>query len=583
MKNKVNYSFSVLIGMTVMMSVTGLPDGLFNQTRTTPIFGVATIILITVFLFPMIDKCAFRHIWKDLISICFLSLYLVDFMHLSNLWNLGCLCLLILFALIRWAEKVNYVLLLICCVCSVLWLAGWGYLQYLGYLPPGHKYFVLTGPFHNPAILAVIISLILGILINVIVRYYAFLKKHPWFLVWLVSTVIFCVPVLLLFAARAAYVALLVMVLYGLGLDYIIKFSWRKRLFSMAGMFVMVLLSVGVLYAIKPQSAKGRILIWKVSCRMIKDNPLWGCGKGGFAANYLYYQAEYMKSSANQEERRLAGSTHLAFNEPLRVAVEQGLVGLLIYIGFVIWILFLLRERGGICVISRSLLAGIVTWGLFAYPDQTFPVLLLLIIGVAGSRGKRRARCGVVIEKVKRSWGMVCVAVCCFAVVVGEMLYSKYKSYHDLQVYLKSYRVRDMSDYAVVVDRFRDKMTDDISFVYFCCQVARAAKCDSVFLHSLYSLERSFPTPGVLMMKGDYWKEKKRWTEAEAAYRLAAEMVPSLQMPRGRLAFLYNETGRRHEAFMIAREILTEEVKVYGFETFTLHRDLKRIFEDELK
>lgn len=52
-------------------------------------------------------------------------------------------------------------------------------------------------------------------------------------------------------------------------------------------------------------------------------------------------------------------------------------------------------------------------------------------------------------------------------------------------------------------------------------------------------------------------------------------MMPSLQTPRGKLAFLYNETGRRKEACRIAHKILTEDVKVYGFNTFKLHRDLK--------
>ena len=59
--------------------------------------------------------------------------------------------------------------------------------------------------------------------------------------------------------------------------------------------------------------------------------------------------------------------------------------------------------------------------------------------------------------------------------------------------------------------------------------------------------------------------------------------MPSLRLARGRLAFLYNETGRKEEAVAIAHEILTEDVKVYSFSTFDLHRDLRRIFEDELK
>lgn len=84
-------------------------------------------------------------------------------------------------------------------------------------------------------------------------------------------------------------------------------------------------------------------------------------------------------------------------------------------------------------------------------------------------------------------------------------------------------------------------------------------------------------------MKGDYWREKGKWKEAEAAYRLAANMVPSLQKPRGKLAILYKDMGRHEEATAIVREILTEKVKVYSFETFLLHRELKRIFEDSFK
>lgn len=106
---------------------------------------------------------------------------------------------------------------------------------------------------------------------------------------------------------------------------------------------------------------------------------------------------------------------------------------------------------------------------------------------------------------------------------------------------------------------------------------------DKEFIHTVHYLEEKFPSPDLLLMKGDYLKEKGLWREAETAYKLAAYMVPTLQIPRGKLAFLYNEIGRKKEAVEIAREILTEHVKVYGFDTFKLHRELKKIFEDELK
>lgn len=102
-----------------------------------------------------------------------------------------------------------------------------------------------------------------------------------------------------------------------------------------------------------------------------------------------------------------------------------------------------------------------------------------------------------------------------------------------------------------------------------------------MFFFSVTSfLEKSFPTPGLWVMKGDYLKELGKNKEA---YTLASYMMPSLQTPRGKLAFLYNEIGRKKEAMEIAHNILTEDVKIYNFSTYDLHRDLKRIFEDNSK
>ncbi len=57
-------------------------------------------------------------------------------------------------------------------------------------------------------------------------------------------------------------------------------------------------------------------------------------------------------------------------------------------------------------------------------------------------------------------------------------------------------------------------------------------------------------------------------------------MVPSSQQARGRLVLLYKEMGKYEEAYRLACELLTEQVKDYGFETFELHQKLKKEFPD---
>ena len=65
------------------------------------------------------------------------------------------------------------------------------------------------------------------------------------------------------------------------------------------------------------------------------------------------------RPSTSTEEKILAGNTHLAFNEPLRITVEYGLIGLFVYLTFIIWLLIPSKSRNSVTITCKSLLAGI--------------------------------------------------------------------------------------------------------------------------------------------------------------------------------------------------------------------------------
>jgi hypothetical protein len=69
------------------------------------------------------------------------------------------------------------------------------------------------------------------------------------------------------------------------------------------------------LFLYKLDSSLGRILIYKVSGQMLKDNGLTGIGFGKFYEQYLYYQAVYFQNGHyTTKELLLAGNTHYAMN-----------------------------------------------------------------------------------------------------------------------------------------------------------------------------------------------------------------------------------------------------------------------------
>ena len=578
MKNATDYFPSILLGVTIIISVSGIPSEVFGHARTSFIFGTSIMILLTCVSAWNTFRKNIKLSWPNILYLCVLSLYLIDFKHPGSLFNTGSFCLLLLYATLICLRQIHYTIIFNSCLCAAVLLAGWGYLQYFKCIPSNSPFFLLTGPFHNPAILAIMLSFLLGIMLNGLILFYSSLKKSRFFLVIVITAIIFCLPVLALTYARAACISLFISILYCLYIRFPHPFC-TKNVIRFGGILLFIVLSAGASYFLKPKSADGRLLIWKVSWRMIKDAPLTGFGKGGFAANYLYYQAEYMKSSASAEERKLAGDTHLAFNEPLRITVEHGAVGLLIYLAFIIRMLLPPKESHLVTLACKSLLTGVVTWGLFGYPDQIFPLLTLSVIGIACILNKNEKHVHTT-NSVKNK--VAAITLCCFATfLLSGRLWGQWQPYHNLYTCFKKNTKRNVGCPNSIL-QFKDRLKDDIGFCYYYCQSVQKEHPDTD-LHMIRFLEKNFPTPGLLMIKGDCLKKKNQWKEAENAYKLAADMMPSLQAPRGKLAFLYNETGRRKEALAIAHEILTEDVKVYGFDTFRLHRELKRIFEDEFK
>ena len=73
---------------------------------------------------------------------------------------------------------------------------------------------------------------------------------------------------------------------------------------------------------------------------MIKDKPIFGHGYGAFQAKYMDYQAEYFKNNPNSKYAQLADNVKHPFNEFIKVAVEFGMVGLAIFISFILFVLW---------------------------------------------------------------------------------------------------------------------------------------------------------------------------------------------------------------------------------------------------
>jgi O-antigen ligase len=209
-------------------------------------------------------------------------------------------------------------------ICFALSLQG--FLQYVGVLSSNHYNFSITGSFENPAGFSAVLSLLF-----IAPAYLAFDFNHEHRcavrLICAISSLLAFVMILLC-GSRSGILAVLatlsIMICHKTEfVQTLKKHKWLNLLFSL-----IIIALLFVLYHLKADSANGRLLIWRVCMDMITERPLFGFGHGGFLANYMQYQAEYLSAHPDSPFIMLADNMNHPFNEYIKLTVEYGLIGL---------------------------------------------------------------------------------------------------------------------------------------------------------------------------------------------------------------------------------------------------------------
>ena len=112
------------------------------------------------------------------------------------------------------------------------------------------------------------------------------------------------------------------------------RLSFWARMFMITGTVIGIIGAGTGLYLMKKDSANGRLLIWQVTGQLIKDQPMAGHGSGAFEALYMDEQGQWFESGkGTQRQAMVAGSPGAPFNEPLKLWLEKGLIGVLLAAG----------------------------------------------------------------------------------------------------------------------------------------------------------------------------------------------------------------------------------------------------------
>ena len=446
-----------------------------------------------------------------------------------------------------------------------------GLRQLYGFATSGHSMYALTGSFFNPGPYSGYLAMILPVCLY---QWLVCGRRGGRVVSGGVMLLILCV--LPAGMSRSAWLAAGVSCLcvYAWHMDWTDKFRllWQQQrqrvVMVVVGGFCVLLLAGYLLFVLKPDSARGRLFMWKITCRAIAEKPLTGYGIHNFAAAYGNAQETYFAAGDYEPwEERVAGSPEYAFNEYLQAAVELGIPLAVCLLVVVVLCLYrgVRKGRYGICGAILSLMI----FSFSSYPLQlpifivTFGGLLVACLfgadrwqwlGVAvlvGIIGGFRLKNDLQVEQACREW------------MNARVLYSA-GAYQSAE-----------KEYGRLYPLLRDRASFLFEYGHGLHKQQQFGKSNRILKEALL---RSCD-PMILNVIGKNYQQMGDCLSAEDWFIRSTHRLPGRIYPYYLLAKLYAEPGfRQPDKFeKMKRMVLTKEPKVHSTAIRQMREEIKKI------
>lgn len=149
-----------------------------------------------------------------------------------------------------------------------------------------------------------------------------------------------------------------------------------KKIVLISFIFLTVFRVYAGVFRFEPGTVKSRIEIWKTSIELIKNRFIWGYGTGNFEVAYYRIASERQDVLIPQNLR-----VDKAHNEFLEIAVENGFIGLFLFIFFIFtiykmaWRIFTStsekKREKFVSIFAIASISGILVNSLASFPLQT--------------------------------------------------------------------------------------------------------------------------------------------------------------------------------------------------------------------
>lgn len=396
-------------------------------------------------------------------------------------------------------------------------------------------------------------------------------KRILLFLAWL--NTIGILVLLPITQCRTAWLAIIISSIYIIGLNKI-KSYWKSirpqwQIVSLCTFCIILFIGELGIYQLKADSADGRLLIWKIALQPLTEYGLTGSGFGSFAKVYGDAQAHYFEQQTRPErEQMLVGAPEFCYNEYLQIGIEQGVVGLLIFLGFI----FLAFKNIRHCQIWGAkayggALTSILVLACFSYPFRINSLLLLSIFIIT------TMLCFPIKNRNISTIITLCVTlIACYSLgIIGHPIHRQANEYwKKLQAYFYQGEFETISEKYALLYPYLSKEPSFL-FEYGQClsQTGQYEKSNEILEKGThYSSDPMF-----FNIMGKNYQQLKQYDKAEYMFYQAIYRIPHKLYPYYLLMKMYIESNQIKKATEIAKTIIRKKLKVESIHTNKMKKE----------
>ena len=461
-----------------------------------------------------------------------------------------------------------------------------GVCQLYGLIESHHPQFKLVGTFYNPGPFSGYLAVILPLSVDFILlhRKTSLGGKQSclYYVAW-----IYCILAIMLLPAgmsRTAWVAALVScgwvywqreIEYKVVKSYISRRRLKVAITAIIGLCLVTGLAVGT-YWWKKDSADGRLLLWKITGKVMVQHPWAGTGLGGFRSAYADTQMQYFSSGdATETEQKVAGIPNFAFNDLMQMGAEQGMVTMIVFaslVGLTIYRGYRNRQIGAV-----GSIISLVVFSMASYPLH-FPEFWGLLMVLFMIAHYKHSDVSVSCKRTKGviAFSSILVIACLSCLYPALQYYLHYKQWrlakvlHNNGQYVQSDKL-----YQELVEKLwhRPELLSEVAL----CESKNQQYEKANFL--LYRAMTLCTDPEYYYIAAQNEQKLGNYVQAECLLKHIIQVLPSRIYPYYLLAKLYALPEYRHPDKLeeMKRVVLTKEPKVMSTAIRQMREEVKKL------